>query len=239
MGKFQFKQFAVTDSHTAMKIGTDGVLLGAWTSVAPTPATVIDVGCGCGLIALMMAQRTPHDTKIIGVEIDEGAASDAVDNVSASDWNDRIEIVNSDILAFRPSPQTRHPLLIVSNPPFFKETLQSPDAARALARHGGEFDVMELIKWSGGVMTAPADRLSFIAPAERDGEIEYALCLARLYAVEKCAVYSRQGGKPVRTLWLASTGSAACRRGEIIIRNSDNTLTDNYKNITSSFYLDK
>lgn len=242
MGKFQFKQFAVTDSHTAMKIGTDGVLLGAWTSIASSPATIIDAGCGCGLIALMMAQRTSASDNIpniIGVEIDAGAAADAADNAKASKWADRITIANSDIFDFDIAAQASRPLLIVSNPPFFKEKLQSPDRARALARHGGEFDVIELIKWSAGVISSPADRLSFIAPAERDGEIDYALSLARLYPLEKCAVYSRQGGKPMRTLWLASSAPYTLKRTEIIIRNADNTLTDNYKNLTQSFYLDK
>ncbi|MCM1521149.1 MAG: methyltransferase [Muribaculaceae bacterium] len=233
-----FKQFAVSDNNSAMKVGTDGVLLGAWTPLSPAPSCVIDAGCGSGLIALMMAQRTGENTNITGVEIDEGAFKDAVGNVSESPWSHRINIIHGDILAIE-MPQLDSPILIISNPPFFTEALHSPDSDRALARHGNTFGVESLINLSASLMANNEDRLSFIAPSDRDNEIEFLLSLKRLHPIERCSVLSREGRFPMRTMWLAGIGTGCCRRTEIIIRDAWNNLTANYRHITSPFYLDK
>lgn len=220
-----------------MKVGTDGVLLGCWTHIPASGfATIIDAGCGCGLLALMMAQRTCC-ANITGIDIDPGAVADARDNVAASPWNSRVEILGGDILGWH--PEAPHPLLIISNPPFFTETLRSPDGERALARHGDTFGVRELIDWSAGLMTEVNDRLAFIAPADRDAEIEYHLAIARLNPLRRCSVSSREGRKPIRTLWEAGTAPLPCRKSHLDIRDISNTLTPGYIALTSDFYLDK
>ncbi|MCM1163984.1 MAG: methyltransferase [Muribaculaceae bacterium] len=221
-----------------MKVGTDGVLLGAWTPLETMPHTILDIGCGSGLIALIMAQRTPMSQKIIGVEIDSDAAADASENASKSPWSEKIEILNQDILQYNPS-DLPHPLLIVSNPPFFVETLHSPNRGRELARHGDTFGVKELIQWSASIMTDSDDRLTFISPADRDSEIEFDLSLCRMHALRKCTVYSRQGRKPFRTLWLVAPGVDGTITEELSIRDTSNNLTQTYCSLTSPFYLDK
>ncbi len=220
-----------------MKVGTDGVLLGCWTHIPASGfATIIDAGCGCGLLALMMAQRTSW-ANITGVDIDPGAVADAHDNVASSPWSDRVKILEGDVLGCK--PEVVHPLLIISNPPFFTETLRSPDGERALARHGDTFGVRDLIEWSAGLMTEDDDRLAFIAPADRDAEIDYHLAIARLNPLRRCSVSSREGRKPIRTLWETGRAPLPCIKSQLDIRDTTNTLTQEYIALTSAFYLDK
>ncbi|MDE6394750.1 MAG: methyltransferase [Duncaniella sp.] len=237
MGVFRFKQFAVDDSGSAMKIGTDGVLLGAWTC-ADGCNTVIDAGCGTGLIGLMMAQRY-YDVNVIGVEIDDRACEDALRNVAASPWSDRMEIVHGDVLAWQPANQSG-PLCIVSNPPFFTEQLRSPDSARALARHGAGFGVETLIEWSAGIMTDEDDTLAFIAPAERDDELQYLLALHRLTPLRVTDVVSREGRPPVRRLYQVTRdrrGVLPCAHDMLVIRDRSGEYSPEYISLTGPFYI--
>lgn len=231
MGTFHFKQFDVTDTHSAMKIGTDGVLLGAWATPPDGCRLIVDAGTGSGLIALMMAQRTLCP-KIIGVEIESGAILDAVANALTSPWARRLTMTQDDILNWSP-PEDGHPMLIVSNPPFFTETLRSPDSDRALARHGEGLDVGSLISWADSVMTHPLDRLAFIAPADRDDEIEFSLTLHRFNLLERCRLSHREGQKPIRTLWLAGREMVVPKHNSLVINSQE------YRSLTSPFYLDK
>ena len=118
---FRFKQFQIDQSKSAMKIGTDGVLLGAWTSVSSKPKTILDIGSGTGLIALMLAQRT-DGSRIKAIEIDAAAAAEAAKNFKNSPWFDRLELLHTDLLNYtQKSSETFD--LIVSNPPFFTVSL--------------------------------------------------------------------------------------------------------------------
>ena len=241
MGIFRFKQFSIDDSGSAMKIGTDGVLLGAWAR-ATGCGTVIDAGAGTGLIALMMAQRYDNIC-VMGIELDGSACHDARSNVALSPWADRIEIVHGDVLAWRPDENSRMSggaLCIVSNPPFFTEQLRSPDSARALARHGGGFCVESLIEWASGIMSGPDDALSFIAPAERDDEIQYLFALHRLATVRVTDVVSREGRAPVRRLYEVrcdSNISQPCSRDTLVIRTADGNYSPEYISLTAPFYI--
>lgn len=239
MGMFRFKQFSVDDSRSAMKVGTDGVLLGAWAAVEGV-RSILDIGCGCGLISLMMAQRV-NDADITGVEIESDACKDAVDNVATSGWSDRIKIVNADIFEF--NGEFKAPLLILSNPPFFTEALHSPDSSRSLARHGVVFGVKELVEISSHLMRADSDSLAFIAPAGRDDEIEFLLALNRLEVRRRAVVFSREGKAPFRTLWqVGKENGKAFSKPEIsylCIRDKGNCFTKEYLELTSDFYLDK
>ena len=128
---FTFKQFFVAHDRCAMKVGTDGILLGAWAPIAGVKH-VLDIGAGSGLLALMLAQRTGDDVHVEAIELDEEAAAQARENALASPWASRIEVWQADIHQWQPS-QTRRYELIISNPPFFAEGV--PCAARAGAVH--------------------------------------------------------------------------------------------------------
>jgi len=129
---FTFKQFHIDHDRCAMKVGTDGILLGAWAPVADA-RRVLDIGTGSGLIALMLAQRSTNDCRIDGVELDKDAAEQARDNVAASPWASRVTIIENAIQDYQAVPYD----LIVSNPPYFLAGQVFSDPARALARHTG------------------------------------------------------------------------------------------------------
>lgn len=235
---FQFKQFSIDDSSCAMKVGTDAVLLGCWADVHNAKC-IVDVGCGSGVISLMMAQRS-LEADIIAIDVDADACECCRLNVNASKWQNRVEVIHDDITGF--FPQTAHPLLIVSNPPFFNESLKSPSALRALARHGENFDVSSLINIAGKFLTEPGDSLAFIAPASRAEEIDFLLSLACLTPMRTTTVYSRFGKDGFRTLWqvVPETHLSVPKTDtRLYIRDKDNNYTDEYQSLTSQFYLDK
>lgn len=136
---FRFRRFSMTDSRCPMKIGTDGVLLGAWAD-AGDARNVLDVGTGCGVIALMLAQRFPQAT-IVGMDTHPGAVQDAAENFRNSPFGHRLQAVQEDFLVNGPD---RRYDFIVSNPPFFSEDTLPPDAARAAARHAAHFPLEAL-----------------------------------------------------------------------------------------------
>ena len=119
---FQFKQFTVWHDRCAMKVGTDAVLLGSWIHVE-NAQRLLDVGCGCGLIALMAAQRCPEG-KIVAIEIDPDAAQQAKENVQSSPWADRIQVIQEDFAKFTDENKFD---VIFSNPPYFANSLKCPN----------------------------------------------------------------------------------------------------------------
>lgn len=130
---FKFKQFTVYHDRCAMKVGTDGVLLGAWAQV-DNARRILDVGTGTGLIALMTAQRS--QAHIMGIDIDEKAVGQAEENVKASPWKERISICRKDVMQMCREVDGTFDA-IVSNPPYFVENVHCPDARRNVARHTG------------------------------------------------------------------------------------------------------
>ena len=132
MSIFQFKQFAVNQDQCAMKIGTDGVLLGAWAPIDTRPNSILDIGTGTGIIALMLAQRCDAQ-QIDALEIDENAYENAVDNFESSPWSDRLFCFHAGLDEFVEEPEDEYDL-IVSNPPFYVEDYRSENHQRDLAR---------------------------------------------------------------------------------------------------------
>ena len=147
---FQFKQFTVWHDQCAMKVGTDGVLLGAWASVERA-RRILDIGTGTGLVALMLAQRSLLDAKIVALEIDEAAAGQARENVARSPWQERIEVVQADFKKYRSSDKFD---VIVSNPPYFVDSLECPDRQRAAARHNDSLTYEELLEGVNRLLAA-------------------------------------------------------------------------------------
>ena len=163
MERFDFKQFSVEQSGAAMKVGTDGVLLGAWVALPDEGGAVLDIGTGTGLLALMVAQRSA-ESRIVAVEIEPQAAEQAAANVAASRWSERIEVVCADVRDYSPSGTFD---LIISNPPYFSASLHSPDAARNLARHSDTLSLGALA--SAAVrMLSPRGRLAVVLPADSE-----------------------------------------------------------------------
>ncbi len=168
---FQFKQFRVNQDRTAMKISTDAVLLGA-LAAAVNVQEILDIGSGTGILALMLAQRFP-EAKILGVELDQDAASQAQENIRESIFADRIQIRQMRIQDFETSVKFD---LAVSNPPYFPDHLKSSDRKRNQALHTDQLSFLDLIekvvlllKEEGAfwVILPPRQMLDFIRLAEQ------------------------------------------------------------------------
>lgn len=143
---FKFKQFTINQERCAMKVGTDGCLLGSWVDLSHT-RRLLDIGTGSGLIAIMCAQRC--DAQITALEIDSDAAAQAVENSNNSPWGNRIDIINCDALSYNSNELFD---TIVSNPPFFNSSLKCPDKARTFARHDDSLSHQDLFKKSAELL---------------------------------------------------------------------------------------
>ena len=158
MTGFKFKQFEIHQDRCAMKVGTDGVLLGAW---APGGKHILDVGSGTGLISLMMAQRFP-EAQVLGIDMDGEACEEAAENVAASPFADRVEIECCRLQDYHSAESFD---AIVSNPPFFLNSLKNPDSKRTMARHTDSLPFRDLFR--GAKMLLSDDGVfSVIVPSE-------------------------------------------------------------------------
>ncbi|MDE6497418.1 MAG: methyltransferase [Muribaculaceae bacterium] len=230
---FRFKQFAMTDARCGMRINTDGVLLGAWASVVPVSLRrILDVGCGCGIIALMMAQRAPYAT-VEAIDCDPGAISAAAANFASSPWVERISLVDNTFENYCSSNKFD---LVVSNPPFFTEALKSPEVARAKARHEGELSFEALAARARSMLT-PDGRLAVILPADADARIIAAATMHAIYPRRHCMVRTRPDLPYVRSLWEFSPEDGKCDEEVLTIRNCSGELTIEYKSLTHEFHI--
>lgn len=181
---FRFKQFYIEDNKCAMKVGTDGVLLGAW---CPKGTRILDVGTGSGLIARMLMQRCP-EAEVEGIDIDEAAVEQACENgvkaycSSLQNWQGSYD-------------------LIVSNPPYFQNSLKNPDKGREMARHTDTLSYAELIQHSARLLQE-GGRLALILPAEAENEMREIAARYSLYCTRATRVYSKET-KPVRRVLLS------------------------------------
>ena len=161
---FQFKQFTIQQEHAAMKVGTDGVLLGAWASVPGPGGRALDIGTGTGLIALMVAQRTLSVT-VDALEIDPLTARQAKENFQNSPWNERIQCIQSSFQDFCIHSRALYDV-IVCNPPFFTGSFKTPSREKNLARHDDSLSLEELFKGSVMIMKK-STIISLILPVQK------------------------------------------------------------------------
>ena len=228
---FRFKQFELRNENSGMKVGTDGVLLGAYVPV-PDDGQILDVGTGTGLIALMMAQRCRAN--IVGVEIDPVAADEAKTNAANSPWSNRITILNEDFVKYAQNTNLRFEL-IVSNPPYFTNGIQAVDS-RGEARHVGNLNYESLISLSAKLL-ADDGELCMISPCEAVDDICFNATLAGLSIAECIDVVTRAGRAPIRCISRLSKVKGPQKSVTITIHNSDGSYTDEYINLTKSFYI--
>lgn len=218
-----------------MKVGTDGVLLGAWARLEPTHRRIIDVGCGTGLIALMAAQRTEEwGAQIVGVEIEEGASTDATENVRRSPWAERIAIINSPIQNYKPSEGAFDHLL--SNPPYFVASLTSPDAARTTARHTTSLTFDDLAATASRLLT-PEGAMSLVLPTDAVADMTLAAARKGMFLARRTDVATKGGAKPIRSLVEYGRHPQPTLRTELTIHLPGGDFSPEYRALTQDFYL--
>ncbi|MCM1109152.1 MAG: methyltransferase [Clostridium sp.] len=231
---FQFKQFTIYQDRCAMKVGTDGVLLGCWCPL-PESGTILDIGTGTGLIALIIAQR--HlSVQITGIDIDEQAIGQAQANAGLSPWSDRLNFIHTDVLAFTPGGTFN---AIVCNPPFFPNSLQGPDPRRNRARHTDSLPFKSLVSKVSLLLSADG-LFSVIIPSGYSDEFVQICWENNLNLYRKCMVFTKLGKPSKRVLLAFRKGSTAYPLEEMLnIMEQNGEYSQAYIALTQDFYWDK
>lgn len=237
---FDFKQFSIRQDRCAMKVGTDGVLLGAWCRLASSADSVdgshtprlLDVGAGTGLISLMLAQRYP-EAEIDAVEIDAEAAAQCQENFDASPWSNRLHIHATSLQGFQTDAQYD---LIVSNPPFYNATLKPADEGRAVARHFDSLPTAEIIRFACAHLS-PSGTLALIYPHQYETSLMTEFAKSGLSLTRLCDFITREGKPAKRRLIQFSRIAHPIETESLIIRGIDNIYTPQYIALTEPFYL--
>lgn len=247
---FRCKQFYVAHDACAMKVGTDALLLGAWAEIPhkqAEDAAILDIGCGSGILSLMLAQRTPNAVMLDAVELDSAAAIQARDNVRQSPWAHRIRVIERDILTYPDScdhPHRRRYQLIISNPPYFADALVSKNEQRAKARHTDSLSFAALLA-TAALLLAEDGVFSLVLPCEAAEQL-LQLALASGWCLKCCTLVSTLPGKtPIRTLFTLSRSNQStpalpdlvqhCDR--LVIHQEDGSYSEQYRLLLRDFYL--
>lgn len=230
---FKFKQFTVYHDQCAMKVGTDGVLLGAWTEV-DSASTALDIGTGTGLISLMLAQRN-EDINIDAIDIDHDAIGQATENVNHSPFNSQIRCHNLSLQDFVKLKNNKYDL-VVSNPPFFNQSLKSPKQNRTLARHTDSLFIEELIELSSSLLKEKG-RLSLIYPYENKDQI---LSLARtddLFPSRITEVLPTPTSSPKRILIELSREELSFETKQLVVELERHKYSPDFIELVKDYYL--
>lgn len=230
---FQFRQFVVHQQRCAMKVGTDGTLLGAWAAAPSGQCRILDIGTGTGLIALMMAQRYP-EAEVTGIDIDEDAVTQAVENVSLSPFSERIRICHLDILNFADIIGFD---AIVSNPPYFVDSLACPDDQRTIARHAVSLTYEQLMHQAYHLLKDEG-RFSVVVPSDCRAKIEAAACLEGFFTTRVCLIKTTPRKQPKRQLIeFQKHPVSELDISEGVIEVSPNVRSEWYQQLTKEFYI--
>lgn len=230
---FKFKQFTIHQDKCAMKVGTDGVLIGAWATCQHAEK-VLDIGTGTGLIALMIAQRS--NAVIDAIEIDEEACLQAKENFRKSPWENRIHLIHKSFQDFVHETDKKYDL-IVTNPPYFQNSLVAPDDQRTNARHNSELELNEIIDGAEKLLTDNGT-LSIILPY-----IEGVLFITHaaqkgLFCVRQTNVLPKPKREPKRLLLEFQRQKKTLVDQDLVIElENRHEYSENYKNLTRDFYL--
>lgn len=232
---FKFKQFTVFHDLCAMKVGTDGVLLGAWCDIQ-SKKRVLDIGTGTGLISLMIAQRN-QEAMIDAVEIEPDAAHQAVVNFEKSPWANRLKLFGADFIHFASETTCKYDL-IVSNPPYFENALKADCNKRSQARHTDSLSYEQLIAASASLLSDNGS-LALIYPIEMDLKIQELAIHNKLTCTRRTVVKGNPQAAPKRLLaeFKPFGHTAGCVENELIVEAERHQYTSDYIALTRAFYL--
>jgi len=229
---FEFKQFTIYQDGSAMKVGTDGVLLGAWADIN-NKKNILDIGTGTGLIAIMAAQRNSN-ALIDAIEIDSEASKQALENVKRTKWCDRINVINISLQDFITDMKYD---LIVSNPPFFNNSTKAAEKQRTDARHTYSLPHHEIILFAKNHLSDNGI-LSLILPIKEGEELITFGVNNQLYCSRKTFVIPKPGSQPKRLLLEFSVHNCDTQIDYFTSETEKRHIyTDEYKKLTKDFYL--
>lgn len=228
---FQFKQFRISQANTAMKVGIDGVLLGAWADVGGA-SQILDVGTGTGLLALMAAQRSC--AMIDAVELEPEAAAEALENFRNSGWHSRINLTVCAFQSFETRQKYDH---ILCNPPFFENSPKPVSEKRAQARHADSLRLEELLGKALPLLS-PAGKISLILPADKEERVRSLVYHNSLFVNRLSRVAPDETKMPHRLLIELSGCPMPEQTNVILIRHAGSSAyTAQYRELTRDFYL--
>ena len=231
---FKFKEFTVNQDQCAMKIGTDGVLLGAWTSIKENPNSILDIGTGSGIIALQLAQRTDAET-IDAIEIDDKAYEQSVENFENSDWGDRLFCYHASLEEFVGEIDEKYDL-IVSNPPFYTDEFESENKARNKARFTSSLSFLTLLNGVSNLLSAEG-LFSVIIPFKEEQNFIQIASKVNLLPVRICRVKGTPIAEIKRSILELSFRESDVLTTELIIETSRHQYTNDYIEVVKDFYL--
>jgi len=231
---FVFKKFELKQGKCAMKIGTDAVLLGAWTSVENRPFSILDIGAGTGVLALMLAQRSNAEL-IDAVEIDDQAYEQCVDNFEASPWGDRLFCYHASLEEFVDEIEERYDL-IISNPPFYSEDYKSDNSQRDLARFSDAMPFGHLVE-SASKLLSEAGIFSIIIPFKEETSFIELASSFKLFPNRILRVQGNVTSEFKRSLIEFSFRKSDIKTDTLIIETERHQYTEKYINLTKDFYL--
>ncbi|MBJ3816574.1 tRNA1(Val) (adenine(37)-N6)-methyltransferase [Shimwellia pseudoproteus] len=231
---FTFKQFFVAHDRCAMKVGTDGILLGAWAPVAGL-RRVLDIGTGSGLLALMLAQRARPGVHIDAVELDADAAGQARENIAASPWKTAIQVHQDDIQHWC-QQQPPHYDLIISNPPYYEPGVACSTEARDMARYTGALDYATLLNCAAQSITE--DGFFCVVLPQQQGEQFIALAVEQGWFLRLRTDVCEMDARPSHRVLLGlSPRAGECFQDRLVIRGPDQQYSSEFCGLTGAFYL--
>lgn len=231
---FKFKQFTIHQDQCAMKVGTDGVLLGAWAPIDHNPASILDIGAGTGLLSLMLAQRSAAEL-IDAIEIEDKAFEQCVQNFEASPWGDRLYVYHASLQEFAEEVDDQYDL-ILSNPPYHSEQVASTSPDRDLARQSFYLPFPELLEGVNRLL-APKGKFAVVLPQDAVTHFVDLAASKELYPVRALAVRGNPDAPVKRRLLTFQFGETNCIQEELIIEYNRHEYTTAYQELTRDFYL--
>ncbi len=241
MKPFKFKKFTVEQDRCAMKIGTDGILLGAWVSLKNNPFSILDIGAGTGIIALQMAQRSNAEI-IDALEIDENAFEQCVDNFENSPWGDRLYCYHASLEEFVEDPTSGEAGIgdtydiIISNPPFYSEDFKTNDESRDIARFSDSLPFDELIECASQLLS-DSGIFAVIIPRKEEERFIKMASEVNLFPHRICRVRGNESSEEKRSMLEFSYKMTFPKFENLTIEISRHDFTEDYKNLVKDFYI--
>ena len=233
MSYFSFKKFKVEHDNSSMKVGTDAVLLGAWCDISDA-TNILEIGCGCGVISLIVAQRT-MSTNIIGIDMDKDSVVEANINFQQSPFSAKLKAVHCDLYDYQPHIKFN---CILSNPPYFTEETLSPSLRRSLARNSKSLPFSDLVKHAKRMMSDKASLQVIIPFSEIDNFISETNKQG-LTLVRRANIVTKKGKTPKRVLlhFVNFVVEDPVKNETLVLSDHNNERSENYKKLTKDLYI--